>query len=101
MKYNELEKIKAYRITKKSSDGTFTPGEIIWISDGGEVNSVVIHHGILSLRDIVEEQSRLAATHSAGVSGFLFGHHSRQPKPHPSKVAVKMEVFLREDVTGT
>ena len=39
MKYNELEKIKAYRITKKSSDGTFTPGEIIWISDGGEVNS--------------------------------------------------------------
>lgn len=40
MKYNELEKIKAYRITKKSSDGTFLPEDIIWLSDGGEINSV-------------------------------------------------------------
>ena len=40
MKYSELEKLKPYRITKKSSDGTFIPDEIIWISDGGEVNSV-------------------------------------------------------------
>lgn len=40
MKYNELEKLNPYRITKKSSDGTFLPGDIIWLSDGGEVNSV-------------------------------------------------------------
>ena len=40
MKYSELEKLKPYRITKKSSDGTFLPDEVIWISDGGEVNSV-------------------------------------------------------------
>lgn len=40
MKYNELEKLKPYRITKKSSDGTFLPDEIIWLSDGGEINSV-------------------------------------------------------------
>ena len=40
MKYSELEKLKPYRITKKSSDGTFLMDEVIWISDGGEVNSV-------------------------------------------------------------
>lgn len=40
MKYDELNKLTPYRITKKSSDGTFLPDEIIWISDGGEVNSV-------------------------------------------------------------
>lgn len=40
MKYEELEKLKPYRIVNGSSDGTFIPGEIIWISDGGEVNSV-------------------------------------------------------------
>lgn len=40
LKYNELEKLKPYRITKKSSDGTFLPNEVIWISEGGEINSV-------------------------------------------------------------
>lgn len=40
MKYNELEKLNPYRITKKSSDGTFVPDEVIWISEGGEINSV-------------------------------------------------------------
>lgn len=42
MKYNELEKLKPYRIIKKSSDGTFFPDDIIWLSDGGEINS---YHG--------------------------------------------------------
>ena len=40
MKYSELEKLKPYRITKKSSDGSFLVDDIIWISDGGEINSV-------------------------------------------------------------
>lgn len=40
LKYNELEKLNPYRITKKSSDGTFLPDEVIWISEGGEINSV-------------------------------------------------------------
>ena len=40
MKHEELEKLKPYRIVNGSNDGTFIPGEIIWISDGGEVNSV-------------------------------------------------------------
>ena len=40
MKYSELEKLKPYRITKKSSDGTFLMDDVIWISEGGEVNSV-------------------------------------------------------------
>ena len=40
MKCDELNKLTPYRITKKSSDGTFLPDDIIWVSDGGEVNSV-------------------------------------------------------------
>ena len=40
MKCSELEKMKPYRITKKSSDGTFHTDEVIWISKGGEINSV-------------------------------------------------------------
>lgn len=40
MRCNELEKLKPYRITKKSSDGSFLVDDIIWISDGGEINSV-------------------------------------------------------------
>lgn len=40
MKCSELEKMKPYRITKKSSDGTFFPGEIIWVSEDGGINSV-------------------------------------------------------------
>lgn len=40
MKYGELEKLKPYRIVKKSSDRTFMPDEVIWISDVGEINFV-------------------------------------------------------------
>lgn len=40
MKYTKLKKLEPYRITKKSSDGTFVPDEVIWISEGGEINSV-------------------------------------------------------------
>ena len=40
MKCSELEKMKPCRITKKSSDGTFFPGEIIWVSEDGGINSV-------------------------------------------------------------
>ena len=35
-----VEKLKAYRITKGSTDGTFQPGEIIWKSLNGDINSV-------------------------------------------------------------
>lgn len=40
MKYNELEKLKAYSITKSSSDKTFLTGDVIWISPNGDINSV-------------------------------------------------------------
>ena len=35
-----MEKLKAYRITKGSTDGTFQPGKIIWKSLNGDINSV-------------------------------------------------------------
>lgn len=40
MRYKDLEILKAYRITKGSSDGTFIPCEIIWLSENGDINSV-------------------------------------------------------------
>lgn len=40
MRYKNLEILKAYRITKGSSDGTFIPGDIIWLSENGDINSV-------------------------------------------------------------
>ena len=40
MKYHELKKIKPYRIVTGSSDGTFLPGEIVWVSENGDINSV-------------------------------------------------------------
>lgn len=40
MKVQELEVLKPYRITKDSSDGTFISGEIIWMSENGDINSV-------------------------------------------------------------
>ena len=40
MKAQELETLKPYRITKDSSDGTFVSGDIIWMSDSGDINSV-------------------------------------------------------------
>lgn len=36
----DMDKLKAYRITKDSSDGTFLKGDIIWKSANGAVNSV-------------------------------------------------------------
>ena len=35
-----MEKLKAYRIIKGSTDGTFQIGEIIWKSPNGDINSV-------------------------------------------------------------
>lgn len=40
MKYNELEKLKPYRIVKQSTDKTFAAGDVIWISTNGDINSV-------------------------------------------------------------
>lgn len=40
MKVQELEVLKPYRIAKSSSDRTFVSGDIIWISDNGDINSV-------------------------------------------------------------
>lgn len=40
MKYNELEKLKPYRIVKRSTDKTFVAGDVIWISPNGDINSV-------------------------------------------------------------
>lgn len=35
-----MEKLKPYRVTKGSSDRTFTIDEIIWKSENGDINSV-------------------------------------------------------------
>lgn len=35
-----MEKLKLYTITKSSTDKTFEVGNIIWISDNGDLNSV-------------------------------------------------------------
>lgn len=35
-----MERLKAYRVTKGSSDGTFVPGNIIWQSPNGEINTM-------------------------------------------------------------
>lgn len=40
MTYLEMEKMKAYNVIKNSSDKTFILGEIIWISENGDINSV-------------------------------------------------------------
>ena len=40
MKYDELEKLKPYRIAKRSTDKTFVVGDVIWISPNGDINSV-------------------------------------------------------------
>ena len=33
-----MEKLKLYTVTKSSSDGTFQAGDIIWLSDNGDLN---------------------------------------------------------------
>ena len=40
MRLNDLPILKPYCITKGSSDGTFIPGEIVWLSENGDINSV-------------------------------------------------------------
>ena len=40
MKYDELEKLKPYKVTAGSSDETFLEGDVIWISESGDVNCV-------------------------------------------------------------
>ena len=40
MKYDELEKLKPYRIVKQSTDKTFVAGDVIWISANGDINSI-------------------------------------------------------------
>ena len=40
MKVQELEVLKPYRVTKDSSDRTFISGDIIWLSENGDINSV-------------------------------------------------------------
>lgn len=40
MRIKDLKKLKPYRVIRDSSDGTFFCGEIIWLSENGEINSV-------------------------------------------------------------
>lgn len=40
MKVQELEVLKSYRVIKDSSDRTFISGDIIWLSENGDINSV-------------------------------------------------------------
>lgn len=34
-----MEKLKLYKVTKESSDGTFNIGDIIWLSNNEDLNS--------------------------------------------------------------
>lgn len=36
-----MDKLKLYTVTKSSSDGTFEVGDIIWLSDNGDLNSTM------------------------------------------------------------
>ena len=36
-----MEKLKLYIITKPSSDGTFNVGDIIWLSENGDLNDAM------------------------------------------------------------
>lgn len=35
-----MEKLKLYTITKSNTDGSFEVGDIIWLSENGDLNSV-------------------------------------------------------------
>ena len=35
-----MEKLKLYKVTKASSDGTFNIGDIIWLSNNEDLNSL-------------------------------------------------------------
>ena len=34
-----MEKLKLYTVTKSSTDGTFQMGDIIWLSENGDMNN--------------------------------------------------------------
>lgn len=36
----KMEKMRLYEVTKGSSDGTFQVGDLIWMSDNGDINNV-------------------------------------------------------------
>lgn len=36
-----MEKLKLYTVTKSSSDGTLQVGDIIWLSDNGDLNNAM------------------------------------------------------------
>ncbi len=36
-----MEKLELYTVTKSSSDGTFQVGDIIWVSDNGDLNNAM------------------------------------------------------------
>ena len=38
MKASEMELMTPYRVTKGSTDGTLTTGDIIWLSNNGDLN---------------------------------------------------------------
>lgn len=38
-KHGKMENLKLYTVTKPSSDGTFVTGDIIWLSENGDLNS--------------------------------------------------------------
>ena len=37
-----MEKLKLYAVTKPSSDGTFQVGDIIWLSENGDLNDAKV-----------------------------------------------------------
>lgn len=37
---NNLQPMTPYRITKESSDHTFIEGDIIWVSENGDINNI-------------------------------------------------------------
>lgn len=41
MKYTNMEKLKAYLVTRSCSDGSIIAGDLIWISLNGDLNSVL------------------------------------------------------------
>lgn len=51
-----MEKLKLYTVTKPSSDGTFVAGDIIWLSENGDLNSCDVY---LALNQIIQVHSTM------------------------------------------
>lgn len=56
-----MEKLKLYKVTKASSDGTFNIGDIIWLSNNEDLNSckgfrkvsgIILEVTILKLKNV-------------------------------------------------